>query len=96
MWHSIELGNGAEALGPTQQIMQKFMAAFMAARGDINMAIFSRSDLETINVAIYFSPAAAIIAKTFNGVIPCGKPSRKGLGLLAGDQRCWKVLFPSE
>jgi hypothetical protein len=37
--------------------------------------------------------AAAETAGMFDAA-PCMKPARDGLGLLAGDQRCWSALFP--
>ena len=50
------------------------------------MAVFVRSVSEGrlhCEVIAYFSPAAADVAKTFDGQ-PCPKPAREGLGLLAG------------
>jgi len=44
-------------------------------------------------VIAYFSPAAKDIAQVFNAQ-PCEKPSLAGLGLLAGDQDSWSLLFP--
>ena len=36
--------------------------------------------------------AAKEIAKAF-AAQPCEGPARAGLGLLAGDERCWSVIF---
>ena len=59
------------------------------------MAIFTRSESEGrlhCEVIVYFSPAAADVAKAFDAQI-CTKPGREGLGLLAGDEHSWAVLF---
>ncbi len=96
MWHGIFLGNGADAFSRTIQIQSLFMLAFMASGGNVEMAMFSKSE-STENaheVTIYFSPASAAFAKTIDGISPCEKPSRDKLGLLAGDERCWNILFP--
>ena len=96
MWHGIFLGNGADAFTRTTQIQSSFMLAFMASGGNIEMAMFSKSESmeDAHEVTIYFSPAASAFAKTILGVSPCEKPSREKLGLLVGDMRCWNVLFP--
>ncbi|MDM7911752.1 MAG: hypothetical protein QUS09_01505, partial [Methanotrichaceae archaeon] len=60
------------------------------------MAVFTRPESEGrlhCKVMAYFSPAAADVAETFDAE-PCVKPARAGLGLLAGDERSWSVLFP--
>ncbi len=62
----------------------------------MDMAVFTRPESEGrlyCEVIAYFSPAAASVAKAFDAE-PCLKPERTGLGLLAGDQNCWSVLFP--
>ena len=38
------------------------------------------------------TPAAAEVAKA-SGAKPCSKPARAGLGLLAGDEGAWPILF---
>ena len=95
MWYGIFLGNGADAFTPTTKIQSSFMLAFMAAGGNVEMAMFSKSESteDAHEVTIYFSPAAESFAKTITGAVPCEKPSREKLGLLAGDARCWGGLF---
>jgi len=44
-------------------------------------------------VRVYFSPAAADVAKAV-GAIACKKPASNGLSLLAGPDESWSVLFP--
>lgn len=95
MWHGLFLGNGVDAFAPTMRIQEAFMAAFMAAGGPIEMALFSKSEVtDAHEVTLYFSPAAASFAKTIQGAAPCERPLREHLGLLPGDQRCWTLLFP--
>ncbi len=60
------------------------------------MAIFTRYESEgrlQCEVVAYFTPAALDVAKIFDAE-PCEKPTRSGLGLLAGDERAWSALFP--
>jgi len=62
------------------------------------MAVFTRSESEGrlhCEVIAYFSPAAVNLAKAFEAQ-PCAKPLRAGLGLLAGDERSWSVLFDED
>ncbi|MGH6753638.1 MAG: hypothetical protein ACREDP_15870, partial [Bradyrhizobium sp.] len=93
-WFSLELGDGVEAFAPTRKMQDAFMAAFKT-QGVGEMALFSRYDTRANVVTAYFSPAAKLLAESF-GAKPCEKPSITGLGLLAGDARCWEWFFPGE
>jgi hypothetical protein len=60
------------------------------------MAVFTRHESEGrlhCEVMAYFSPSASEAAEAFDGQ-PCAKPARAGLGLLAGDEESWSLLFP--
>jgi hypothetical protein len=95
-WYSISLGDGIMAPTPTAEIEEKFLQSFAASGEPPEMAVFTRAESEGrlhCEVIAYFSPAAAAIATAFDAE-PCGKPARAGLGLLAGDERAWSVLFP--
>lgn len=95
-WYSVNLGDGVEAFVPTGKIQESFMAAYIANGGTTNnMGAFSRYDLETNIVTVYFTPAANLIAKMFQAV-PCDKPSIKNLGLLVGDASMWDTFFHGE
>ena len=81
---------------PSAEIEDEFAQAFSAAGKPPQMAVFTRPESEGrlhCEVIAYFSPAAHKIAEDFDAQ-PCPKPERSGLGLLAGDPRCWSVLFP--
>jgi hypothetical protein len=81
---------------PTSQIEEAFLQLFTAAGRPPEMAVFIRPESEGrlhCEVIAYFSPAAREIATAFDAE-PCEKPARTGLGLLAGDERAWFVLFP--
>ncbi len=94
-WYSISLGDGIMAATPTAQIEEVFLKSYMDAGRPPEMAVFTRPESEGrlhCEVFAYFSPAAAAVAKVFEAE-PCGKPARAGLGLLAGDERAWTVLF---
>jgi hypothetical protein len=95
-WYCISLGDGITAPGPADEIQAMFRQAFNAASQPSNMAVFTRPESEGrlyCEVLAYFSPAAQEIAQAFDAE-PCEKPSRAGLGLLAGDKNSWSVLFP--
>jgi len=95
-WYSKELGDGIMASMPSDEIQEAFLKSFVAAGEPLNMAVFTRYESEGrlhCEVTAYFSPAAADVAKAFDAE-PCEKPSRTGLGLLAGDERSWSMLFP--
>ena len=95
-WYSKELGDGMMASMPSDEIQEAFLKSFIAAGRPLNMAVFTRYESEGrlhCEVTAYFSPAAADVAKAFDAE-PCEKPSRTGLGLLAGDERSWSTLFP--
>jgi hypothetical protein len=83
------------ASAPSDQILEAFKPAFVAAGRPADMAVFTRYDTEghlQCEVTAYFSPAAADLARAFDAR-PCSKPAREGLGLLAGEERAWSVLF---
>ena len=95
-WYSISLGDGIMAAAPTAEIEKRFLQTFTAAQKPPDMAIFTRLESEGrlhCEVIAYFSPAAAEVARLF-GAQPCERPARSGLGLLAGDERSWSLLFP--
>ncbi len=95
-WYSLSLGDGIMAATPTAEIEEAFLQAFTAAGRPPEMAVFTRPESEGrlhCEVFAYFSPAAAAVAEAFDAE-PCAKPVRAGLGLLAGDERSWSVLFP--
>lgn len=95
-WYSLSLGDGIMAGTPTVEIEETFQQLFTAAGKPPEMAVFTRPESEGrlhCEVFAYFSPAAAAVAKAFDAE-PCVKPVRAGLGLLAGDERSWAVLFP--
>ena len=95
-WYSVSLGDGMMAGTPSAEIEEKFLEEFSAAGRPLEMAVFTRPESEGrlyCEVIAYFSPAAANLARKFDA-LPCEKPARFGLGLLAGDERCWSLLFP--
>jgi hypothetical protein len=80
---------------PSAEIEEAFLQAFTAAGNPPEMAAFTRPESEGrlhCEVMAYFSPAAQEVAKEFDAE-PCEKPARAGLGLLAGREECWAVLF---
>jgi hypothetical protein len=95
-WFSVNLGDGMMAGGPSTEIEAAFEPLFSAAGRRPDMAVFARAESEGrlhCEVIAYFSPAARQVAEAF-AARPCERPARAGLGLLAGDERAWSVLFP--
>jgi len=83
------------AVMPSAEIEKAFLQLFLAAGRPLNMAVFTRLESEGrlhCEVMAYFSPGAKDVAKAV-GAQPCEKSSRVGLGLLAGDELSWSVLF---
>lgn len=93
-WFSKNLGNGADAFAPTIAMQNTFIPLFARIGQPHDMALFSWSEPKSHDVIIYFSPAAAQMAGMY-GATPCERPSRQGLSLLVGDQRCWGLLYPA-
>lgn len=95
-WYALNRGDGIMAGLPSAEIEEKFQQPFMKSGKRPDMAIFTRAESEGrlhCEVMAYFSPAAGEVTKAFDAQ-PCVKPARAGLGLLAGDERSWSVLFP--
>ncbi len=94
-WCSVSLGDGIMAAAPAAEIQERFQRSFISAGKPPDMAVFTRSESEGrlhCEVIAYFSPAAMDLVGAFDAQ-PCPKPARAGLGLLAGDERAWSVLF---
>ena len=94
-WYSKTLGDGMTAYEPSDEIEQAFLPLYEAAGKPAEMAVFTRYDSEgrlQCEVTAFFSPAAAEIARRL-GAVPCSRPPRDHLTLLAGDARSWDVLF---
>jgi hypothetical protein len=95
-WYSLSLGDGMMASMPAAQIEDAFLQTFVAAGRPVEMAVFTRPESAGrlhCEVTAYFSPAAREVAMAFDAR-PCGRPARAGLGLIAGDERAWSMLFP--
>ena len=72
-----------------------FLSEYGKANNSREMAVFIRHESEGrlhCDVRIYFSPASAFVADAVNAS-PLQKPSPEGLGLLAGSEESWSVLF---
>lgn len=95
MWYSLSLGDGMMADEPAEEIRKRFLAMKDLSPAS---AVFKRLESEGrlhCEAIAYFSPAASELAKAFKAR-PCPRPSRSGLGLLAGDEQSWSTLFPKE
>ena len=95
-WFSKQLGDGILAYESKDQIQAMFPPLFAAAARPVDMAVFTRHELEgrlQCEVVAYFSPAAEVIARQMD-VQACEKPASAELDLLVGEPACWAVLFP--
>ena len=94
-WFSLPLGDALTADARLAQIEEAFARAYPPAGRRPEAAIFKRHDTDhslQCEVTIYFSPAAATVAKDA-GAAPCEQPLRRNLELVAGDARSWETLF---
>lgn len=94
-WYKKDLGDGMTAITPMEEIKQVFLQFFQARGGPPDMAVFTRLESEGrlhCTAMAYFSPGAREVARSF-GAVPCERPERMGLSLLAGSELCWPVLF---
>lgn len=93
-WFSKSLGDGMWADIPSEEIKQIFQTLFESAGRPAEMAVFTRQEEGSLHCewVAYFSPVALEVARAA-GALPCGKPTREGLNLLAGSDGCWASLF---
>ncbi|OGA99708.1 MAG: hypothetical protein A3E79_14175 [Burkholderiales bacterium RIFCSPHIGHO2_12_FULL_61_11] len=95
-WFSKQLGDGILAYALKDHIQAIFPPLFAAAARPVDMAVFTRHELEgrlQCEVVAYFSPAAEVIARQMDAQA-CEKPASAELDLLVGESSCWNVLFP--
>lgn len=95
VWFTRNLGDAMLAGESLDPIKTLFLSEYGKANNAKEMAVFIRHESEGrlhCDVKIYFSPASASVAEAV-GAIPCDKPSPDGLGLLAGSEESWSVLF---
>ncbi|MGD2113113.1 MAG: hypothetical protein PVI50_06985 [Gammaproteobacteria bacterium] len=95
-WFTTNLGDPVLAGDSLDRIRARYVSEYGHSHGAQEPAVFVRhesaGDLHCA-VQVYFSPAAARVAQAF-GALPCDRPAADGLGLLAGPEAVWPVLFP--
>lgn len=94
-WFSKALGDGIWAYSQKDKVKDTFAPLFVLAGRPVEMAVFTRHESDgrlQCEVIAYFSPAAAAVAHLLEAQ-PCPPPASGELDLLAGDARCWPVLF---
>ncbi|MCW8934379.1 MAG: hypothetical protein OQK98_06620 [Gammaproteobacteria bacterium] len=95
-WFSKNLGDAMLAYEPLADLEKCFLSISANAGNANEMAVFIRHESEGrlhCEVKVYFSPALAVVAREFDAE-PCVKPSPDGLGLFAGSEDSWLLLFP--
>lgn len=95
-WFASNLGDAMLAGESLEHIKELFLAVNESGNSSKEQALFIRHESEGrlhCEVKVYFSPAAAFVAKAVNA-LPCNKPCPDGLSLLAGSEESWSILFP--
>jgi len=95
IWFTRNLGDAMLAGEALDHVKACFLSEYGKADQPKEMAVFVRHESEGrlhCEVKLYFSPAAAAVAKAV-GAVPCGKPSSDGLDLLAGSELSRSMLF---
>jgi len=95
-WYMSNLGDAMLAEEALEGIRNLFTSVIAPHHHSDDMAIFIRHESEGrlhCEVIAYFSPAVAHVADAVDAVV-CNKPVRQGLGLLAGSENAWSILFP--
>jgi hypothetical protein len=98
VWFVSNLGDAMLAGESVDHIKALFLSEYEKANRATDMAVFVRHESKGhlhCEVKVYFSPASLVVAEAVDA-IPCKKPSTGGLGLLAGSQESWLVLFPGQ
>ena len=95
-WFASNLGDAMLAGESLEHIKELFLAVYESGNSSKEQALFIRHESEGrlhCEVKVYFSPAAAFVAKAVNA-LSCNKPCPDGLSLLAGSEESWSILFP--
>ena len=95
-WFTSNLGDAMFAVESLEQIKALFLSECKKSDNSKEMAVFVRHESEGrlhCEAKVYFSPATVLVAEAVDA-IPCDKPVSDGLGLLAGSEGSWSVLFP--
>ena len=95
IWFTKNLGDAMLAGESLDHIKTLFLSTYEQANNPKDMAAFFRYESEGqlhCEVKVYFSPASVLVAEALDAV-PCARPSPNDLGLLAGSEESWSVLF---
>ncbi|MFU8895727.1 MAG: hypothetical protein ACNA8J_05020 [Gammaproteobacteria bacterium] len=90
-WYVSNLGDAMLAHDALVDVQRRFDAACRQSESTESMALFVRHVSEGrlhCQVLIYFTPAASAIAQEFDAV-PCARPARTDLDLLAGNAKAF-------
>jgi hypothetical protein len=88
-WYVSNLGDAMLADDALDAVQQRFDDACRESESTEGMALFVRHVSKGrlhCQVLVYFTPAAASIAREF-GAVACARPASAGLDLLAGDAK---------
>jgi hypothetical protein len=94
-WFTLNLGDAMLAEDALELIKQLFAPEYLKSHHPKDMAVFFRHESEGrlhCEINVYFSPASAVVALAVDAVT-CPRPSPDELGLLAGYEDSWSILF---
>lgn len=95
VWSMCNLGDAMLAGESLERIRTLFLSEYGRTGCPSGVGIFFRHESEGrlhCELKVYFSPTAADIAHRV-GAVPCHTPCKNGLGLLAGSEEVWSLLF---
>lgn len=95
-WFVKNLGDALCAFDEQERIREFVDNACLDSGNPDEMAAFFRHESEGklhCDLKVYFSPTLSSAARMVDAV-PCEKPALEGLGILAGSQKSWRILFP--
>lgn len=94
-WYSKEFAN-VEGTSAVERLQEACLSGLKTGTLPPDILIFSRHDLRTNSLTIYFSPAGEVLARS-EGATPCERPSRdRRLALSFGDSRFVDTAFAAE
>ena len=97
-WFTRNLGDAMLAGEAQEHIKTLFTLEETRSNNSREMAIFVRHESEGrlhCEVRVYFSPATVDVANAVDAVA-CKKPVPMNMGLLAGSEDAWSILFPEQ
>lgn len=94
-WYRKNLGDATWADAALQELRAQFLSRYATQGPSSSAAVFVRHETAQhlyCEVMVYFSPAAAELAKAFSAEA-CSAPDKTDLSLLVGEEDVWQHLL---